>query len=233
MKKSKILLVEDEKDIVELVQYNLEREGYQVIPVHTGEDAVALLQKNLPDLIVLDLMLPGMDGLETCRLIKQNDKFAHIPIIMLTAKSEEADMVVGLQMGADDYVTKPFSPKVLMARIKAIFRRAAGKKVSDEVRVLGDLKIDIPKHKISFKGKTIELTTIEFNIVEYLSRQPGRVFSRDQIMDNVWNEGKFIIDRAVDVHVRGLRKKMEEAADLIETVRGVGYRFKDLDEPNE
>ncbi len=233
MRKAKILIIEDEKDIIELVQYNLEREGYTVMAVDQGEEALNTAKKTVPDLIILDLMLPGIDGLEICRMLKYDPKTMNIPIIMLTAKSEEADMVVGLQIGADDYIPKPFSPKVLLARIKAILRRRAVKQISDEVRTLGDLTIDMPRHKIIYQGKTIELTLIEFKILEFLSRHPGRVFTRDQIMDKVWSEGKFIVDRAVDVHIRGLRKKLKNAANLIETVRGVGYCFKESDENNE
>ena len=233
MRKAKILIIEDEKDIIELVQYNLEREGYAVVSVNHGEEAVNIAKRTVPDLIVLDLMLPGVDGLEICRIWKQDAKTINIPIIMLTAKSEEADVVVGLQMGADDYVTKPFSPKVLLARIKAHLRRRSAKQVSDEVRTIGDLRIDMPRHKVTYQGKAIELTMIEFKILEFLSRHPGRVFTRDQIMDKVWSEGKFIVDRAVDVHVRGLRKKLKEAADLVETVRGVGYCFKELEEVHD
>ncbi|MDP2652819.1 MAG: response regulator transcription factor [Candidatus Omnitrophota bacterium] len=233
MRKAKILIVEDEKDIAELVQYNLEREAYQVTAARTGEDGIKTLERDLPDLIILDLMLPGMDGLETCRLIKQDNKTKNIPIIMLTAKSEESDVIVGLQVGADDYVTKPFSPRVLLARIKALLRRSSEKPRPAEVRSIEDLVIDIPKHKVLWQGKPVDLTTIEFNILEFLSRHPGRVFSRDEIMDKVWKEGKYIIDRAVDVHIRGLRKKLQKAADYIETVRGVGYRFKDIHEGHE
>lgn len=230
MRKAKILMIEDDKDILELVHYNLEREGYHVIPTQSGEEALKMLAKETPELILLDLMLPGMDGLETCRLIKQDDKVKNVPLIMLTAKSEESDVVVGLQLGADDYVTKPFSPKVLLARIKAILRRSVDKPVTEETRAFGDLHINLPKHKVTYKNHAIELTTIEFNILEFLSRQPGRVFTRDQIMDKAWKEGKYIVDRAVDVHVRGLRKKLGKAADFVETVRGVGYRFRDLEE---
>src|SRR3989338_2330051 len=233
MPKAKIFIIEDDKDIAELVQYNLEREGFTVIAVTSGEDALDRLNKGLPDLIVLDVMLPGMDGLETCRLIKQENKLKNIPVIMLTAKSEESDVIVGLQLGADDYVTKPFSPKVLLARIKAVARRLASKQTSEETREIGGLKIDTAKHKITYQNQLIELTTIEFNILEFLSRHPGRVFNRDQIMDRGWKEGRFIIDRAVDVHIRGLRKKMGKAAELIETVRGAGYRFKDLEDIHE
>ena len=147
---------------------------------------------------------------------------------MLTAKGEESDIVVGLQLGADDYVTKPFSPKVLLARIKTVLKRSQEKEMPAEVRRFDNLIMDIAKHKITYQNKPIELTTIEFNILEFLSRNPGRVFSRDQIMDRAWTEGKFIVDRAVDVHIRGLRKKLDGGADLIETVRGVGYRFKEI-----
>ena len=225
--KTRIFLIEDDKDIVELIQYNLEREGFEVAAIATGEEAINRLDKDIPNLIILDLMLPGIDGLETCRLIKQESKTKSIPIIMVTAKSEESDVIVGLQLGADDYITKPFSPRVLLARIKTVMRRASGKTVTTETKSYGDLTIDVPKHKVTFQGKPIELTTIEFNILEFLSRSPGRVFTRDQIMDGVWKDGKFIVDRAVDVHIRGLRKKLNKAADFVETVRGVGYRFKE------
>ena len=233
MAKAKILIIEDEQDIIELLQYNLEREGYQITAEATSEAALERLSKEQPELILLDLMLPGIDGLETCRLIKQDSKTKNIPIIMLTAKSEESDILVGLQLGADDYVTKPFSPKVLLARIKTVLRRGTVKLNADETRDFGLLKINIPKHKITYSSQPIELTTTEFNILEFLSRHPGRVFTRDHIMDRVWKEGKFIVDRAVDVHIRGLRKKLGEAAQWIETIRGVGYRFKEMEEPHE
>ena len=233
MSKPRILIVEDEKDILELVKYNLEKEGYLVFTALNAEDGLNLLEKESVQLVILDLMLPGIDGLEACRLIKQDPKTKNIPVIMLTAKSEESDVIVGLQLGADDYVTKPFSPKVLLARIKAVARRLASKQTSEETREIGGLKIDTAKHKITYQNQLIELTTIEFNILEFLSRHPGRVFNRDQIMDRVWKEGRFIIDRAVDVHIRGLRKKMGKAAELIETVRGAGYRFKDLEDIHE
>lgn len=228
--KRKIAVIEDDRDINELISYNLEREGYGVIRSLDGGQGLFLIQKERPDLILLDLMLPGMDGLEVCRALKQSDATKDIPIIMITAKSEESDVVVGLQMGADDYITKPFSPKVLLARIKAVFRR--GKEIkssgsSQSTRHFGTLVMDLPKYKVTVEGQAVGLTTIEFAILEFLSRSPGRVYTRDQILDNVWKEGKFIIDRAVDVHVRGLRKKLGDAADYVETVRGVGYRFKD------
>lgn len=228
--KRKIAIIEDDRDINELIAYNLEREGYGVIRSLDGAQGLFLIQKERPDLVLLDLMLPGMDGLEICRALKQSDATKDIPIIMITAKSEESDVVVGLQMGADDYITKPFSPKVLLARVKTVFRRskeAASSGPSQSARNFGALVMDLPKYKVTVDGKSVGLTTIEFAILEFLSRSPGRVYTRDQILDNVWKEGKFIIDRAVDVHVRGLRKKLGDAADYVETVRGVGYRFKD------
>jgi len=233
MAKKKILVVEDDRDISELITYNLQREGYDIACLYDGSQAVDFVKKRKPELIILDLMLPEVDGIEICRTLKSDAATKHIPIVMLTAKGEEADVVVGLQMGADDYIPKPFSPKVLVARIKAIIRRMADLRLSsalaDDVRNFGDFNIDLLKHRISYKGRAVKLTSIEFDIVEFLSRSPGRVWSREQILDNVWKEGKFIIDRAVDVHVRGLRKKLGKAKDYIETVRGVGYRFKDVE----
>jgi len=233
MAKKKILVVEDDRDISELITYNLEREGYEIACLYDGNQVVDFVRKRKPEVIILDLMLPEVDGIEICRTLKSDADTKHVPIVMLTAKSEEADVVVGLQMGADDYIAKPFSPKVLVARIKAITRRMVDNQLSsasaDNLRSFGDFKIDLLKHKISYKGREVKLTSIEFDIVEFLSRSPGRVWSREQILDNVWKEGKFIIDRAVDVHVRGLRKKLGVAEDYIETVRGVGYRFKDIE----
>ena len=233
MAKKKILVVEDDRDISELITYNLEREGYEVACLYDGGQVVDFAHKRRPEIIILDLMLPEVDGIEICRTLKSDPDTKHIPIIMLTAKSEEADVVVGLQMGADDYITKPFSPKVLVARIKAIVRRISDVQLlsvsSENVRSFGDFNIDLLKHKISYKNQEVKLTSIEFDIVEFLSRSPGRVWSREQILDNVWKEGKFIIDRAVDVHVRGLRKKLGKAENYVETVRGVGYRFKDVE----
>ena len=229
MPKEKILVVEDERDIRELVSYNLEREGYKVITCDNGEKALELVKREQPGLVILDLMLPGIDGLEVCKGIKQEERTRHIPVIMLTAKSEETDVVVGLQIGADDYITKPFSPKILTARVKTILRRAETREKKDEVRKVDQLTMDLPKHKATYKDKILELTSIEFNLLEFLSRHPGRAFSRDQIMDNAWKEGKFVVDRAVDVHIRALRKKLGKGANLIETVRGLGYRFKEIE----
>jgi two-component system alkaline phosphatase synthesis response regulator PhoP len=231
MARKRILVVEDERDINELIRYNLEREGFEVISLYDGAQVVEIVSTRKPDLILLDLMLPERDGLEICRELKAESSTQAIPVIMITAKGTESDVVVGLSMGADDYIPKPFSPQVLLARIKAIFRRG---KASDElpqqqIRKWDNLILDLPKHKVSVKDHSIQLTSIEFAIFEFLSRAPGRVFSREQILDNVWKEGKFIIDRAVDVHIRGLRKKLGIAQDYIETVRGVGYRFKEIE----
>ena len=230
MAKKRILVVEDDRDINELIRYNLEREGFDVLSLFDGAEVVDVVSTRKPDLILLDLMLPECDGLDICRELKSESDTKNIPIIMITAKGTESDIVVGLSMGADDYLPKPFSPQVLMARIKAVFRRISDSQEASsnqENRQWGHLILDLPKHKVSYKNHSIELTSIEFNILEFLSRSPGRVFSREQILDGVWKEGKFIVDRAVDVHIRGLRKKLGPAKDFIETVRGVGYRFKD------
>ncbi len=232
MIKRRILVVEDDRDISELIRYNLQREGYDVSAVFDGLNAYEYALRLKPDLILLDLMIPEMDGMEVCRRLKSDETLRRIPVIMLTAKSEEADVLVGLQMHAEDYITKPFSPKILLARIKALFRRIksseAGLDLKDR-REFGPLIIDTLKHKILVNGKRIDLTTLEFKILEFLSRQPGRVYTREQILDNVWKEGKFIIDRAVDVHIQGLRKKLGLGCQYIETVRGFGYRLRDAE----
>ncbi|MBF0490579.1 MAG: response regulator [Candidatus Omnitrophica bacterium] len=232
MAKKRVLVVEDDRDINELIRYNLEREGFEVISLYDGGQVVDVVSTRKPDLVLLDLMLPECDGLEICRQLKGESATALIPVIMITAKGTESDMVVGLSMGADDYLPKPFSPQVLLARIKALLRRVTGSlesAVVSDFRQWGDLTLDLLKHKLTFKKHVIELTSIEFNILEFLSRSPGRVFSREQILDGVWKEGKFIVDRAVDVHIRGLRKKLGPAEDYIETVRGAGYRFKEVE----
>jgi len=225
--KNTILVVDDEKDILELLRYNLEKGGYKVLSSSNGERALDLAKKNKPDLVVLDLMLPGIDGLEVCKLLKKNKDTAHIPIVMLTAKDAESDVVVGLELGADDYITKPFSPKVFVARIKTVLRRKGGTAEDKEQIGIGDLLIDLTKHEVSVKNRPVNLTITEFRILEFLAKNPGKVFSRDQILNNAWKEEPFIVDRAVDVHVRGLRKKLGKPADYIETVRGVGYRFSE------
>ncbi len=225
MSKEKLLLVDDEEDILTLLQYNLKKEGYRVISAKTGEDALHFVKEEEPDLVVLDLMLPEMDGLEVCRILKSDERTSDIPIIMLTAKGEEADIVVGLEMGADDYVTKPFSPRILLARIKALLRRKTKKLSPKEIIKVENLIIDTGKYLVTVEGSPISLTSTEFNLLRFLAQHRGKVFTRNQLLDNVWKDEAFVTDRTVDVHIRSLRKKLADAADLIETVRGVGYRL--------
>ena len=225
MPKGRILIVDDEEDILSLVEYNLKKEGYRTIGVKTGEAALQLVEEETPDLIILDLMLPEMDGLEVCRILKSNENTSDIPIIMLTAKGEETDIVVGLEIGADDYVTKPFSPRVLLARTKALLRRKTKEPISKEIIQVENLVIDTGKYLVTIEGKPISLTSTEFNLLRFLAQHRGKVFTRNQLLDNVWKDETFVIDRTVDVHIRSLRKKLGSAANLIETVRGVGYRL--------
>ena len=227
MTKEKILVIDDEKDIIELVRYNLEKEGFKVISAKNGEKALQLAFKEAPEMIILDLMLPGIDGLEVCRALKRNDQTSSIPIIMLTAKGGETDIVVGLELGADDYITKPFSPRVLLARVKAVLRRMEAKKEESKVIKINQLTIDLTRHRATLKGKPLALTSTEFNLLTLLARNRGLVFTRDQLLDKAWKEGSFVVDRTVDVHIRRLRQKLGQASHLIETIRGVGYRFKD------
>ena len=227
--KEKILVVYDEKDILNLVEYNLKKEGYQVTCVETGEEALQSATSSLPDLILLDLMLPGVDGIDVCKILKQDTNTAQIPIIMLTAKGEESDIVTGLEMGADDYITKPFSPRVLMARIKTRLRREKQKIVKNDHQTLRihDITIDPGKHKVHLEGKELDLTYSEFRLLQIFAQRPGWVFSRYQIVDAIRGDDYPVTERAVDVQIVGLRKKLGEYGKMIETVRGVGYRFKE------
>ena len=228
MAKANILAVDDEEDILELISFNLRKEGYSVTCVTSGEDALRSARKTLPDLTILDLLLPGLDGLEVCRRLKTDPKTSHIPIIMLTAKTEEADIVTGLELGADDYVTKPFSPRVLLARVKAVLRRKAGEPTGEtEVIKVHDLVIDPGRHEVLARGKPVLLTVTEFRILHFLARRPGWVFSRCQIVDAAMGDDVVVTDRSVDVHVASLRKKLGTCGAYVETVRGVGYRLKD------
>lgn len=223
-----VLIVEDDEDILELITYRLEREAYEVTGVASGEDGVDAARLEKPDIILLDLMLPGIDGLDVCRRLKAEPETSHIPIIMVTAKGEEADIVAGLELGADDYVTKPFSPKVLIARIRAVQRRRSRAEVSEEdVISIDDMVIHPGRHEVTIGGKRVDLTFTEFRILHMLARRPGWVFTRQRIVDAVHDEPYPVTDRAVDVHIVGLRKKLGTASERIETVRGVGYRFKD------
>ena len=227
MKKEKILVVDDEKDIIELVSYNLVKEGFEVISATAGEKAMELAAREEPEIIILDLMLPGIDGLDVCRELKRSDLTSSIPIIMLTAKGEESDIVIGLELGADDYITKPFSPRILVARVKAILRRIESKKEEKKIVRINQLCIDIVRHQVTYREKTLNLTSTEFNLLILLAQNRGKVFTRDQILDRAWQEESYVVDRTVDVHVRRLRQKLGQASRFIETVRGVGYRFKD------
>ncbi|MGD8353173.1 MAG: response regulator transcription factor [Pseudomonadota bacterium] len=229
MSKEKILVVEDDEDILELIDYNLTREGYLVRKVTSGEEALALARRENPDLIVLDLMLPGLDGLEVCRKLRSNSEKRRVPIIMVTAKGEESDIVTGLELGADDYVVKPFSPKVLIARIRNVLRRAEAdsEQPSDQTIEKHGIYIHPGRREVSCGGSTVDLTFTEFNILKFLARKPGWVFTRSQIVDNVRGTDYHVTERSVDVHILGLRKKLGDYGDIIETVRGVGYRFKE------
>jgi two-component system alkaline phosphatase synthesis response regulator PhoP len=228
MAKEKILVVDDEEDILELLRFNLSREGCQVFCASSGEEALRLVRSEIPDLIVLDLMLPGIDGLEVTRRLKSDPNTKHLPIVMLTAKGEEADIVTGLELGADDYVTKPFSPRILVARVKAVLRRKVKEAPEDtSVIRIHDLIIDPRRHEVLVNGEPVVLTFTEFGILNYMARRPGWVFTRFQIVDAVKGEDYPVTDRSVDVQIVGLRKKLGPAGKYVETVRGVGYRFKE------
>lgn len=233
MSKEKILIIEDEKDIIKMLDYNLKKEGFKTLSAHNGEDGLDMARKENPDLILLDLMLPEMDGLDVCKAIKNEAKTSHIPIIILTAKAQETDKIVGLELGADDYMTKPFSPRELIARIKAVLRRMKEKDKLPEVLRIGDLTIDFSKIMVSIKDKPIELTAKEFELLKTLIKAKGRVLSRDYLLDTIWgfDQALEIQTRTVDVHIQTLRKKIKSEAKRIVTVKNYGYRFElDLDE---
>lgn len=228
MAQSKILIVEDEEDVLELVRYNLEKNGYLTDSALTGRKALEKIRSRTPDLILLDLMLPEVDGLEVCRCVKKDAKTADIPVIMLTAKGTEADIVAGLEMGADDYITKPFSPRVLMARVKAVLRRKETPPDPDRAAIrIHEIEIDPGRHKVTVNDQPVNLTTTEFSLLKFLASRPGWVFTRYQIVDAVHGNDYPVTDRSVDVQVVGLRKKLGPAGKYIETVRGVGYRFQE------
>jgi two-component system phosphate regulon response regulator PhoB len=226
-----ILVVEDEEDIRELVRFNLSKEGFQVRAVATGEEGLATAEFRPPDLLLLDLMLPGVDGLTVCRKMKGNPKTRGVSIVILTAKGEETDVVAGLNLGADDYITKPFSPSVLVARVKAVLRRGEADEQAaqghEDVIEVRNLKIHLGRHEVRVDDGPVELTSTEFRVLHFLARRPGWVFTRQQILDGVHGDNYAITERAVDVQIVGLRKKLSTAGEAIETVRGVGYRFKE------
>lgn len=227
MSNNTIVIVEDEPDIYDILRYNLERERFEVCGSPDGVLGLKLIQQKLPNLVLLDLMLPGMDGLEICRSLKSDVRTSSIPIIMLTAKGEESDIVLGLGMGADDYVVKPFRPKELIARVKAVLRRNTIKVEEKDVVLRDLLEIDTKKHRISLDGQAIKMTATEFKLIHKLACSPGQVFSREQLLDSVHGIDVVVVDRNIDVHIRSIRKKIGD--EFIETIRGVGYRFKDTD----
>jgi two-component system alkaline phosphatase synthesis response regulator PhoP len=223
----KVLVIEDEEDICELIRYNLTKEGYSVTCATSGEEGVQVVRTLAPDVIILDLMLPGIDGLEVCKQIKGDAAIKDTPIIIVSARGEEGDVVTGLELGADDYVAKPFSPKVLSARVKSVLRRGKSAPVGSEAIVeLEGISVNPERREVSVEGQLIELTNTEFKLLHFLMRRPGVVFTRDQIVEGVHGDDYPVTDRSVDVQVVGLRKKLGSAEAAIETVRGVGYRFK-------
>jgi two-component system, OmpR family, alkaline phosphatase synthesis response regulator PhoP len=228
MAKETILVVDDEEDILELVRHHLKREGYEVQCADSGEKALQAARNNPVDLIVLDLMLPGIDGLEVARTLKNDPRTKHIPVLMLSAKGEESDVVTGLELGADDYITKPFSPRILIARTRAIIRRSDNEPPNETTMIrVHDIEIHPGRRSVTIQGQPVTLTYTEFQVLSILARRPGWVFTRSQIVDMVRGDDYPVTDRSVDVQIVGLRKKLGRCGDFIETVRGVGYRFKE------
>ncbi len=231
MTKQKILVVEDDKHISKLVRYNLEKACFDCTVSITGEDALAAMAHELFDLVILDIMLPKIDGFETCRQIKQDKKLAHIPIIMLTAKGEEVDKIVGFELGVDDYVVKPFSPRELILRVKAILKRGKASENTEENEVISaaDINIDIAKHEVKVNRKQVILTHIEFKLLVTLLKRKGRVQSRDRLLEDVWDMDSDVTTRTIDTHIKRLREKLGKSSKFIYTVRGIGYKFSEDD----
>ncbi|MBN2618014.1 MAG: response regulator [Spirochaetales bacterium] len=227
MAHEKILIIEDEKDILELIAFNLECSGYHVLKASNGEDGLVIAQAEIPDLVLLDVMMPGIDGFDVCRTLKQDPKTRKVPIIMLTARGEDTDIVSGLELGAEDYVTKPFSPKILVARIRTVLRRAKEETEPMERLVVSGITMEISKHKVYIDSCELDLSSTEFDILKVLMSSPGWVFSRNQIIDSVKGSNYPVTQRSVDVQILGLRKKLGDSGQYIETVRGVGYRLKE------
>jgi two-component system phosphate regulon response regulator PhoB/two-component system alkaline phosphatase synthesis response regulator PhoP len=219
--------VEDEEDISELVSIHLEKSGFKSRAFSSAKKLFSYLKKQKPDLIILDLMLPDMDGFEVCKELKKNEKYASIPVIMLTAKGEETDKIVGLELGADDYVTKPFSPKELVARVKVVLRRQSYKQDFAKITVGGSIIIDLDGFSVLAGGKKVELTTTEFRILELLASNKGKIFSRDSLLNHLWGQDKIVVDRTIDVHIRHLRGKLGNFAKVIKNVRGMGYKIEE------
>ena len=234
MGRTTVLVIEDEADLREVLSYNLKREGYRVVTSHSGTDGLRRVREEKPAIVLLDLMLPDLDGVEICQRIRRDPDLRSTPIIMVTAKGDESDVVLGLGVGADDYVTKPFSPKELVARVKAVLRRGAEPPDADDEKVLertdehGRIEIDPVRHEIRVDGETVYFTATEFRLLRHLAKRPGRVYSRDQLLRAATGDDTILVERNVDVHVRAIRKKLGLHRNLIETVRGVGYRFKEV-----
>ena len=230
MARERILLIEDEADIAEMLQYNLEKEGFQVELAHRGDSGLEAVRRDSPDLILLDLMLPGLDGLEVTRLLKRDTSTSHLPIVMLTARGEEVDRIVGLELGADDYITKPFSPREVVLRVKAVLRRLQPELPEDgdeaETLQVGGIELDISGHQLRLEGEEVPLTATEFRLLRLLMERSGRVQTRGQLLSDVWGYAEDIDSRTVDTHIRRLRRKLGPEADRIETVIGVGYRLR-------
>ncbi|MCU7497055.1 MAG: response regulator transcription factor [Ignavibacteria bacterium] len=229
--KAKILLADDEKDIVEFLEYNLTSEGFEVFTAYDGKEAIEKLSYK-PDLIILDVMMPEFDGYEVCRQIRHNEQFSNTPVIFLTAKSSEVDEIKGLELGADDFISKPISPKKLVARVKANLRKSelqapdGGIKSQNAIVKIGPLEINRDKYEVTLEGEVIIFPRKEFEILSYLASRPGKVFGREAILHDIWGTDVFVVDRTIDVHIRKIREKLTEYADMIETIKGVGYRFK-------
>jgi phosphate regulon transcriptional regulator PhoB len=230
MAKRAVLVIDDEKDLIELVSYNLRKEGFEIASAPDGESGLAEAKRELPDIVIVDLMLPGIDGLEVCRRLRSEKRTSHIPIIMLTAKSSESDRIVGLELGADDYVTKPFSPRELAARVKAVLRRTSTEPAHSEVIRHGSLTIDLTRREVNYKGERVVLTPTEFRLLHFFADHPGQVFSRAELIDGALGREVSVVDRTIDVHVTALRRKLADCGDWIETVRGFGYRFSEESE---
>jgi two-component system phosphate regulon response regulator PhoB len=235
MAQPRVLIIEDERGLTQSLSWYFNREGYETHVAHDGQEGLRKAQTMLPDVVLLDIMLPGMNGLDVCRELRAGEKTRDIPIIMITAKSEETDQVVGYSMGADDYVAKPFSNKILLHKVKALLRRVEDSGEPGDVSEHQGVKIDRVRHRVTCNGEPLDLTPTEFRLLECLVRQPGRAFSRHQLMDTAIGEGSIVLERTIDVHIKTLRRKLAEAGgrgELIETVRGIGYRFREntLDE---
>lgn len=228
MNRAKVVIIEDEPDIIEVMSYNLTREGFLVSASRNGVDGLSLVRNQSPALVLLDLMLPGIDGLSICQQLKSDPITRDIPIIIVSAKGEESDVVIGLGLGADDYIAKPFSPRELLARVKAVLRRSPRQEGQHKDRIqIKELMIDTVRHEVSISDVQVKLTATEFKLLFQLASQPGRAFSREQLLNRVVGDGVIVVDRNIDVHIRSVRKKLGDYSQMIETIRGVGYRFKE------